>query len=74
MRPSRGMGAIKKTIRRKDNPNAVSVYAKGGKAQKRAAKTPAIKEKQRPPKKPATPRLGPPLKKFKPRRWPKELD
>ena len=34
MRPSRGMGAIKKTIQRKDNPNAVSVYAKGGKAKK----------------------------------------
>lgn len=28
------MGAIKKTIQRKDNPNAVSVYAKGGKAKK----------------------------------------
>jgi hypothetical protein len=39
MRPSRGMGAIKaskmpgkKTIRRKDNPDDVTVYAKGGKA------------------------------------------
>ena len=39
MRPSRGMGAIKaskmpgaKTIRRKDNPDEVTVYAKGGKA------------------------------------------
>lgn len=41
MRPSRGMGAMKpskmpgkKTIKRKDNPNAVTVYAKGGKAKK----------------------------------------
>ena len=41
MRPSRGMGIIrdskkpgKKTVKRKDNPNAVSVYAKGGKAKK----------------------------------------
>ena len=39
MRPSRGMGDIKaskmpkaKTIRRKDNPDDVTVYAKGGKA------------------------------------------
>jgi len=39
MRPSRGMGAMKaskmpgkKTIRRKDNPDDVTVYAKGGKA------------------------------------------
>ena len=38
MRPSRGMGAMKaskmpkaKTIRRKDNPDEVTVYAKGGK-------------------------------------------
>lgn len=35
MRASRGMGAIskakKKTIKRKDNPNEVDVYAKGGK-------------------------------------------
>lgn len=38
MRPSRGMGAMKaskmpkaKTIRRKDNPDDVTVYAKGGK-------------------------------------------
>lgn len=37
MRPSRGMGAMKaskmpgaKTIRRKDNPDDVTVYAKGG--------------------------------------------
>ena len=37
MRPSRGMGAIKpskmpkaKTIKRKDNPNEVEMYAKGG--------------------------------------------
>ena len=42
MRPSRGMGAIKKTIQRKDNPNAVSVYAKGGKAKKRRTKTPKV--------------------------------
>lgn len=68
------MGAVKKTIQRKDNPNAVSVYAKGGKAKKGRAKTLKVEEKQRPPKKPAAPRLGPPLKKFKPRRWPKELD
>ena len=39
MRPSRGMGDMKaskmpkaKTIRRKDNPDEVKVYAKGGKA------------------------------------------
>lgn len=39
MRASRGMGAMKaskmpgkKTIKRKDNPDAVDVYAKGGKA------------------------------------------
>lgn len=38
MRPSRGMGAIapskmpgKKTIKRKDNPDDVSMYAEGGK-------------------------------------------
>lgn len=38
MRPSRGMGAMKaskmpkaKTIRRKDNPDEVTMYAKGGK-------------------------------------------
>jgi hypothetical protein len=37
MRPSRGMGAIapskmpgKKTIKRKDNPNDVTMYAEGG--------------------------------------------
>lgn len=35
MMPSRGMGAIKaskrpKTIRRKDNPDVVSVYKRGG--------------------------------------------
>lgn len=74
MRPSRGMGIIRKTIKRKDNPNAVSVYAKGGKAKKRKAKTPKIAEEQRPPKKPSPPRLGPPLKNYKPRKWPKELD
>ncbi len=39
MRASRGMGDIssgkmpgKKTIKRKDNPDAITVYAKGGKA------------------------------------------
>lgn len=38
MRPSRGMGAVKaskmpkaKTITRKDDPNKVTMYAKGGK-------------------------------------------
>jgi len=38
MRPSRGMGAMKaskmpkaKTIRRKDNPDKVTMYAEGGK-------------------------------------------
>ncbi len=38
MRPSRGMGDMKaskmpkgKTVRRKDNPDEVNVYAKGGK-------------------------------------------
>lgn len=41
MRPSRGMGNMnpskmpgRKTLRRKDNPNAVTTYAKGGKAKK----------------------------------------
>ena len=41
MRASRGMGDMKaskmpgkKTIRRKDNPDEVAVYAKGGKAKK----------------------------------------
>ena len=43
-------------------------------ARKSKAKTPKVREKQRPPKKPGKPRLGPPLKKFKPRRWPKELE
>jgi hypothetical protein len=38
MRPSRGMGAMRtskmpkgKTVRRKDNPDEVTMYAKGGK-------------------------------------------
>ena len=41
MRPSRGMGDIKpskmpgkKIVKRKDNPDDVAVYAKGGKAKK----------------------------------------
>jgi len=41
MRPARGMGDMRaskmpgrKTIKRKDNPNAVTTYAKGGKAKK----------------------------------------
>ena len=41
MRPSRGMGDMKsskmpgaKTIRRKDNPDSVTMYAKGGKTKK----------------------------------------
>ena len=41
MRASRGMGAMKaskmpkaKTIRRKDNPDKVTMYAKGGKVRK----------------------------------------
>ena len=41
MRPSRGMGAMRaskmpkaKTIRRKDNPDEVTMYAKGGKVKK----------------------------------------
>ena len=41
MRPSRGMGAVKaskmpkaKTITRKDNPDKVEMYAKGGKVKK----------------------------------------
>lgn len=49
MRPSRGMGDMKaskmpgkKTIRRKDNPDDVAVYAKGGKAKLNIAK--AIKK------------------------------
>ena len=44
MRPSRGMGDInpskmptKKTIVRKDNPNDVEVYKKGGKTKKMAS-------------------------------------
>jgi hypothetical protein len=43
MRPSRGMGAVKaskmpkaKTITRKDDPNEVTMYAKGGKVKKYA--------------------------------------
>jgi len=39
MRPSRGMGAVRaskmpkaKTVRRKDNPDDVTMYAKGGSA------------------------------------------
>lgn len=42
MLPSRGMGAIRpskmpkaKTVVRKDNPNDVTMYAKGGKAESR---------------------------------------
>ena len=77
MRPSRGMGAMRaskmpkgKTIRRKDNPDEVTMYAKGGKAK---AKTPKVPASARPPKKPVSPRLGPPFKQFKPRKWAKEL-
>lgn len=45
MRASRGMGDMKaskmpkaKTIRRKDNPDDVTMYAKGGKAKARKKK------------------------------------
>lgn len=75
MRASRGMGDMKpskmpgkKVIKRKDKPQDVDVYAKGGKA-----KAPKVPESKRPPKKPSGPRLGPPLKQLKPRKWPKEL-
>ncbi len=54
MRPSRGMGAMKaskmpkaKTIRRKDNPDEVTMYAKGGSAkfiQKAIKKPGALRE------------------------------
>ena len=60
MRPSRGMGAMKaskmpgkKTIRRKDNPDDVTVYAKGGKAnfiQKAIKKPGALHEQMGVPK------------------------
>jgi hypothetical protein len=47
MRPSRGMGAVKaskmpkaKTITRKDDPNEVTMYAKGGKVKKYAGGSP----------------------------------
>lgn len=65
MRPSRGMGAIRaskmpkgKDVRRKDNPNEVTVYAKGGLA---------IPKKKRPPKKVAPPQLGKPFRNLKDR-------
>jgi len=60
MRPSRGMGDMKaskmpgkKTIRRKDNPDDVTVYAKGGKAnfiQKAIKKPGALHEQMGVPK------------------------
>ena len=57
MRPSRGMGDInpskmpgKKTITRKDDPNKVAVYKKGGLA-KQAATAIAMKEAGKKPKK-----------------------
>ena len=55
MRPSRGMGDMKaskmpgkKTIRRKDNPDEVSVYAKGGSAKfiQKAIKKPGALHEQ----------------------------
>ena len=55
MRPSRGMGDIKaskmpgkKTIRRKDNPDEVQVYAKGGSAKfiQKAIKKPGALHEQ----------------------------
>lgn len=56
MRPSRGMGDMKaskmpgaKTIRRKDNPDEVTVYAKGGEAKlniKKAIKKPGALHEQ----------------------------
>lgn len=60
MRASRGMGAMraskmpgKKTIKRKDNPDDVSMYAKGGKAnfiQKAIKKPGALHEQMGVPK------------------------
>jgi hypothetical protein len=60
MRPSRGMGDMKaskmpkaKTIRRKDNPDDVTMYAKGGKAnfiQKAIKKPGALHEQMGVPK------------------------
>lgn len=45
MRPSRGMGDIapskmpkSKTIRRKDNPNEVEMFKRGGKVKRKKAK------------------------------------
>ncbi len=65
MRASRGMGSINpskmpkaKTIRRKDNPDDVKVFAKGG---------PTIPKKKRPPHKVAPPRLGKPFRNFRER-------
>jgi hypothetical protein len=46
-------------------------------AAKKVRKKPSrneIPSAKKPPKKPSSPRLGPPLKQFKPRKWPKELD
>jgi hypothetical protein len=51
-----------KKVRRKDNPDEVMVYAKGGKTKK-----PRIAKEDKPPKKPAPPRLGPPLRQFEPK-------
>ena len=71
MRASRGMGAMRaskmpkgKTIRRKDNPDKVTMYAKGGLA---------IPKKKRPPKKPVPPRLGKPFRNLKERMPRKEF-
>lgn len=65
MRVSRGMGDINpskmpkgKQIRRKDNPDDVTMYAKGGLT---------IPKKKRPPKKPTPPRLGKPFRNIKER-------
>lgn len=76
MRASRGMGDISpskmpgaKKVTRKDNPNTVTVYAKGGKAKKAS-----VPKKRKPPKKPAPPRLGPPMKDLEPRRWPSKME
>lgn len=61
MRASRGMGDMraskmprKRTITRKDDPNEVDIYRKGG-----------VTKKSRPPKKPTGPRIDKKLRKAK---------
>lgn len=59
MRSSRGMGVMLEAKKPKRTP----MLAKGG----------VVHKKERPPKKAVAPRLGPPLKKIKPRVPPTEF-